>query len=594
MRNFYRWILAAHPRAFRERFESEMLCVFDEALAAEGTFRLMMDGLFSLLRQRMFRRRQTINMFQAAAEGPNSLFSSVLREQQSLSAKLSRLVFGAAISFNLFAIIFTLLGRGHALRGEPSSAAGAETFKIFRSGMRSGNSLSLRGRSEVFPFVIFSQANAEMDASQVQTGSNSLNWVTLSFKSPDGTELIYVRMTREQYATYMKAGTAGVELTSTNGEMQHAYLQTGAATGSGIDTVSLGQPVQGNPNEDRGTGGEKDGTVPMIGTPIAAVLVETETQDAIKKPPRVQFIEVEPNVRLEVLDWGGTGRPVMLLTGLNGTAHDFDEFARKLTVSYHVYGITRRGSGASSKPAATSENYSADRLGKDVLAVCDHLHLNKPILIGHSIAGEELSDIGSKRPQRVAGLVYLDAISGYSFYDPARGDFMIDLVDLEKQLAALDPRTRGGDERPIVQELQRESLPRFEKDLHWMQMFFETTSLPPPPPPKPGTTRTISPWDAIMTSSEKFTTIRAPVLAICALPHAPFKQPDTDAARAKAKLAAQYEQEFIGGEISAFQAAVPSARVVRIPNASHAIYRSNEAQIIREIRAFTATLPQSQ
>jgi pimeloyl-ACP methyl ester carboxylesterase len=590
MRNFYRWILAAHPRAFRERFESEMLCVYDEALAAEGMFRLMMDGLFSLLRQRMFRGRPAGNVFQAAAEGPNSLFSSALREQQAIPAKLFRLVFGAAISFNLFVITFTLIGRGHALRGEPSSAAGAETFKIFRSGIRSGNSLSLRGRSEVFPFVIFSRANAEMDASQVQTDSNSLNWVTLSFKSPDGTELIYVRMTREQYATFIKAGTAGVELTSRNGETQHAYLQMGAAIGSGVDTVSLGQPEQGDPNEDRGTGRQKDGTVPTIGTSIAAVLVETETQDATKKPPRVQFIEVEPNVRLEVLDWGGTGRPVMLLTGLNGTAHDFDEFARKLTVSYHVYGTTRRGSGASSKPAATSENYSADRLGKDVLAVCDHLHLNRPVLIGHSIAGEELSDIGFKRPETVAGLVYLDAISGYSFYDPARGDFMIDLVDLEKQLGALDPRTRGGDERPTVQELQRESLPRFEKDLHWMQMFFETTSLPPPPPSAPGTTRKISPWDAILTSSEKFTKINAPVLAICALPHAPLKQPDTDAARAKAKLAAQFEQEYIGGEIAAFQAAVPSARVVRIPNASHAIYRSNEAEVIREIKAFTATV----
>ncbi|MBV9157597.1 MAG: alpha/beta hydrolase [Acidobacteriaceae bacterium] len=280
----------------------------------------------------------------------------------------------------------------------------------------------------------------------------------------------------------------------------------------------------------------------------------------------------------------------MLLTGLGGTAHGFDEFARKLTGNYHVYGITRRGFGASSKPAATTDNYSAERLGKDVLAVCDSLHLNKPVLIGHSIAGEELSDIGSRHPEKVAGLVYLDAISGYSFYDPTRGDFIIDLVDLEKKLAALDPRSSAGDERPIVQELRRQSLPRFEKDLHWRQMFFDTTSLPPPPPPAPGTTRNVSPWDAILTSSEKFMTINAPVLAVCALPHAPFRPPDTDAARAKAKLEAQFEEEYIGGEIKAFQAAVPSARVIRIPNASHAIYQSNEAEVLREIKAFTATL----
>jgi pimeloyl-ACP methyl ester carboxylesterase len=301
-------------------------------------------------------------------------------------------------------------------------------------------------------------------------------------------------------------------------------------------------------------------------------------------------VQVAPNVKLEVLGWGGTGRPVVLLTGLGGTAHDFDEFARKLTGSYHVYGITRRGFGASSKPPATRDNYSAERLGNDVLAVCDSLHLNKPVLIGHSIAGEELSDIGSRHPEKVAGLVYLDAISGYSFYDPARGDFFIDLVDLEKKLAQLDPRTAAGDLPRIVEELERVSVPRFEKDLSWMDLHFRTTSAPPAPPHVPGGTREVSPGNAILTSAEKFTTIHAPVLAICAFPHALVRVPDTEAGQAKAKLEAQFEREYIGGEINAFQAAVPSARVIRIPNASHAIYRSNEVEVVREIKAFTATL----
>jgi len=36
-------------------------------------------------------------------------------------------------------------------------------------------------------------------------------------------------------------------------------------------------------------------------------------------PHRLQFVSVEPNVRLEVLDWGGSGRPLILLNGLGGT-----------------------------------------------------------------------------------------------------------------------------------------------------------------------------------------------------------------------------------------------------------------------------------
>src|SRR6185312_6635459 len=108
----------------------------------------------------------------------------------------------------------------------------------------------------------------------------------------------------------------------------------------------------------------------------------------------VQFVSVENDVRLEILDWGGSGRPLLLLSGLGDTAHVFDKFAPKLIGSYHVYGITRRGFGASSMPPLRSGAYSADRLGDDVLAVIDQLKLDRPVLVGHSIADEELSSIG--------------------------------------------------------------------------------------------------------------------------------------------------------------------------------------------------------
>lgn len=65
---------------------------------------------------------------------------------------------------------------------------------------------------------------------------------------------------------------------------------------------------------------------------------------------QTQFVAVEEGVRLEVLDWGGTGRAIVLLAGSGNSAHVFDEFAPKLTTSGHVYGITRRGFGASSQP----------------------------------------------------------------------------------------------------------------------------------------------------------------------------------------------------------------------------------------------------
>ncbi len=154
-------------------------------------------------------------------------------------------------------------------------------------------------------------------------------------------------------------------------------------------------------------------------------------------PHKIQFVAVDHDVKLEVLDWGGTGRPLVFLAGLGNGAHVFDRFAPKLTLACHVFGITRRGYGASSAPEPTDKNYSADRLGDDVLAVLDELKIIRPVLIGHSIAGEELSSVGSRHPDKVAGLIYLDAGYDYAFYDRAQGNLTIDAHEFEDKLARL-------------------------------------------------------------------------------------------------------------------------------------------------------------
>jgi pimeloyl-ACP methyl ester carboxylesterase len=133
---------------------------------------------------------------------------------------------------------------------------------------------------------------------------------------------------------------------------------------------------------------------------------------------KIQFVSVEDGVRLEVLDWGGSGRPIVLLAGLGTSAHVFDGFAEKLTESYHVYGITRRGYGASSRPAT---GYSERRRAEDDLRVLDALKLVKPVIAGHSIAGDELAQLGIHYYDRIGGLVYLEALNDstddYTEYD---------------------------------------------------------------------------------------------------------------------------------------------------------------------------------
>ena len=78
--------------------------------------------------------------------------------------------------------------------------------------------------------------------------------------------------------------------------------------------------------------------------------------------------------------------------------------------------------------------YSADQLGDDVVAVMDFLRLEKPVLVGHSLGGEELSSVASRHPEKVAGLVYLDAAYGYAFYDAAVGDPILDRNEVLRKL----------------------------------------------------------------------------------------------------------------------------------------------------------------
>jgi non-heme chloroperoxidase len=93
----------------------------------------------------------------------------------------------------------------------------------------------------------------------------------------------------------------------------------------------------------------------------------------------------------------------------------------------------------------------------------------------------------------------------------------------------------------------------------------------------------------MLNSYQKYTAIHVPVLAIFADPHDlgdAFKFNPSRREAVKAR-----DEQTTTAQAEAFQAGIPQAHVVRIPNASHFIYRSNEAQVLQEIRTFISALP---
>ena len=300
---------------------------------------------------------------------------------------------------------------------------------------------------------------------------------------------------------------------------------------------------------------------------------------------RISFVTVDKDVRLEVLDWGGSGRPLVLLTGLGDNAHVFDNFAPKLTPDYHLIAITRRGYGASTIAAS---GYDANRLGDDVLAVLDSLNLKSPVLVGHSIGGEELSSVGSRHPERVAGLVYLDAAYAYAF-DNGKGVSMAEMNELGRTIPA-PPQPSDSD------------LVSYTALADWWERTrgfkipeaLVRQSRPPDPDGRPGKPRTAaSIQQMIRNGSAKFSDINVPVLALCAMPHStPRYMLNLADASVRAAAEAHFKQydAALERQLKSFEEGIPHSRVVRIANADHQIFTTNEAEVLREMRAFLSTL----
>ena len=342
-------------------------------------------------------------------------------------------------------------------------------------------------------------------------------------------------------------------------------------------------------------------------------------------PHTVQFVTVDKDVKLEVLDWGGSGRALVFLAGLGDTAHVFDDLAPKLTSEYHVFGITRRGYGASSAPATRGSAYSADRLGDDVLAVLEALKIERPVLIGHSIAGEELSSVATRHPDQVAGLIYLDAAYYYAYYSPAAGveNLTIDIVTLQRALVKL--QMFPPDYKSLVNQMLKEEMPAVESDLHELQKA-PVDNIPGRPqgsPPTAADSANCLTWrawqekengfalpegechqlhafaadghmgdllpkpetaQAVIAGEQKYTDIRVPLLAIFALPHDPGLFYHSDPAALAAWEARDLKQT--GTQVTAFEKGNPSAHVVQLPGAGHYVFITNEAQVLSAMHTF--------
>lgn len=302
---------------------------------------------------------------------------------------------------------------------------------------------------------------------------------------------------------------------------------------------------------------------------------------------KVQFVTVEEGVRLEVLDWGGSGRPIVLLAGSGNTAHIFDDFAEKLSgTCCHVYGITRRGFGVSSHP---DSGYSQQRLADDVLAVLNALKIVSPVLAGHSMSGEELTTLGDEHSDRLAGLVYLDAADDPKDFPASSAAYMALFHKLPEAMRSR-PQPDASDLRSFQAfhdfKVRLNGFPSPEAELH-------NTFARNPDGSVGDYTTSDKIHNAIGAGSQSrdYSRIVVPVLAIFSSPNInPRYQPKDDQERAAIQKFADATDVYTNRYKKNLQHAKGGVRMVDLPQADHYIFLSNEADVLRELRAFIATL----
>lgn len=98
----------------------------------------------------------------------------------------------------------------------------------------------------------------------------------------------------------------------------------------------------------------------------------------------------------------GKGEPLMLVSGLGGTAAYWKANLPALSAEYRVIVHDHRGAGQSTH---SKIKYSVDQMTDDTVRLMDHLKLDAAHVVGHSTGGAIGQTMAIQHPQRLGKLV---------------------------------------------------------------------------------------------------------------------------------------------------------------------------------------------
>ncbi|WP_043459346.1 alpha/beta fold hydrolase [Azohydromonas australica] len=158
--------------------------------------------------------------------------------------------------------------------------------------------------------------------------------------------------------------------------------------------------------------------VRMAGVALLATSLLVAVSHAPERPPQTlverwgaapsRFMEVDERV-LHLRDEGPLldPQPLVMLHGLGGSLHDWEEWSRALRNTHRVIRIDLPGNGLSDP--AREGNYRSEADARRVLALLSQLGVERMRLVGHGHGGEVAAQMALQAPRRVTRLLLVSS-----------------------------------------------------------------------------------------------------------------------------------------------------------------------------------------
>jgi len=142
----------------------------------------------------------------------------------------------------------------------------------------------------------------------------------------------------------------------------------------------------------------------MVVVTVASLIFNALTQPPQLVQPLYGSYVLVGNTKVHYQKWGENGSPIVLVPGFLETSYSWTQAASALAKYHQVYAIDLAGYGFTQYNGA----YSLDDESHLIEGFITALHINKPLLVGHSLGAAVVGKVAIDQPQSISGVIFAD------------------------------------------------------------------------------------------------------------------------------------------------------------------------------------------